>query len=95
MAKFKIQKHSTVNKSFKVFAPDGMHLEIQVEYDDVWHPMVDAEAEALVEFLNDNIDVVQYLVSEKKEKIPKCKKCGVILAVGCNCYDGDDICEEC
>lgn len=59
MKKFHIQKHSTVDKCFEIISPRKMEIFIQVDFDDVWHPKVNKEAEAIVKLLNNHLDELQ------------------------------------
>lgn len=52
MSKFKIQKHTTLDKRFRIFGPDG--FELIVDYDDVNHKLVDRGCERLVNILNEH-----------------------------------------
>ena len=52
MAKpFKIKKHSTIDKSFKILGPD---IDFIVDYDDVDHREVDRLVRRAVHILNEN-----------------------------------------
>jgi len=67
--KFCIEKHSTVDKSFAIKSPEGMEIFIQVDFDDVWHPKVNKEAEAIVKVLNNHIDELQsFLINKYSDK---------------------------
>ena len=50
--KWTIEKHTTVDKSFRIFGPTD--LEITVDFDDVNHTEVNKEAARLVALLNEH-----------------------------------------
>lgn len=54
MAKpFSIQPHTTVDKSFTI---EGPEIRLVVDYDDVYHVLVDREAKKIVKILNAHWD---------------------------------------
>jgi len=64
MNKFVAEKHSTVDKSFQIRTPKDMEIYIQVDFDDVWHPVVNKEAKAIVKVLNNHLDELKELLEK-------------------------------
>ena len=66
MAKFKIKKHSEIDKSFIIDGP----LQLEVDFDDVNHQDVDAMADVIVKILNDNWNnpVYKHLLKQKRRE---------------------------
>ena len=62
--KFSLQKHSQVDKSFVMNAPDGFEIYIEIDFDDVWHPKVNKEAKAIVKLLNNHLDELKALIEK-------------------------------
>ena len=54
--KFRIEKHSGSDKSFRIIEPTNMVINITIDFDDVWRPMVNKEARAIVRVLNQHLD---------------------------------------
>jgi len=63
MKKFEVQHHSMADKSFQLFAPDGWEICAEIDFDDVWHEKVDAEAKAIVKILNSHLDELKSLIA--------------------------------
>ena len=53
--KWRIQQHSTVDKSFEIIPPSNIDIYITVDFDDVDHSTVNKNARAIVDKLNDKI----------------------------------------
>jgi hypothetical protein len=62
--KFVAEKHSTSDKSFQIKSPKGMEIYIQVDFDDVWHPVVNKETKAIVKVLNNHLDELKKLMEK-------------------------------
>lgn len=62
MKRFRVTKHSTVDKSFEITSPDDMEIFIVIDFDDVGHPRVNKEAKAIVKVLNNHLDELQELI---------------------------------
>lgn len=54
---FRIEEHSTLDKSFEILAPDHMEITLIIDYDDVDHDDVNLQTEAIVDILNNYTDV--------------------------------------
>jgi len=70
-------------------------VELEIDSDDIWHPIVKAEIEAINETLNKHMKELKSLVKKKKKKLKLCEKCKTIMNPGRNCVKGSDMCEEC
>ncbi len=55
--KFRLARHSGVDKAFFMIPPKGSEITILIDFDDVDHPQVNKEARAIVEILNQNIGI--------------------------------------
>ena len=64
MKKFRMTRHSTVDKSFEITSPGDMEIFIEIDFDDVWHSRVNKEAKAITKVLNDHLDELQELIDK-------------------------------
>jgi len=63
MKKFTIDVHSGADKSFLIRGPDEFEIEIEIDFDDVYHSQVNKEANAIVKVLNDNLEQLRAILN--------------------------------
>lgn len=63
MKKFRMNRHSTVDKKFNIIPPDGMEIYITVDFDDVWHQRVNKETKAIIKVLNNHLGELNTLLN--------------------------------
>ena len=65
MNRFTAEKHSTINKTFRIKSPSDMEIEIWIDFDDVWHPVVNKEVKAIVKVLNNHLNELKEIIDKK------------------------------
>ena len=50
---FRAEKHSTIDKSFRIIPPDDFEVSLIVDFDDVWHSKVNKDVRWVVKVLNE------------------------------------------